>query len=62
MHAASISDDGVPRGAVAAWATRAHRQFGRLLGVPVALLIAAEISVLLAGVVARYVFHHPLVW
>jgi TRAP-type C4-dicarboxylate transport system permease small subunit len=30
--------------------------------VPVALLVAAEIAVLLAGVVARYVFHHPLIW
>ena len=62
MHAASISDESPPQGAVAAWATRAQRQFGRLLGVPVALLVAAEIAVLLAGVVARYVFHHPLIW
>jgi len=62
MHAASISDDSAPRGAVSAWATRAQGQLGRLLGVPVALLVAAEIAVLLAGVVARYVFHHPLVW
>ena len=62
MHAASMSDDSPPRGAVATWATRAQEGLGRLLGVPVALLVAAEIAVLLAGVVARYVFHHPLVW
>lgn len=62
MHAASISDDSPPQGVVAAGATRALRQLGRLLGFPVALLVAAEILVLLAGVVARYVFHHPLVW
>ena len=63
MHAASITDDdGSQRGVVAAWATRAQHLFGRLLGVPVALLVAAEIAVLLAGVVARYVFHHPLIW
>ncbi len=63
MHAASIpDDDGAQRGAVAAWANRAQHVFGRLLGVPVALLVAAEIAVLLAGVVARYVFHHPLIW
>jgi len=62
MHAASISDDSPPQGAVAAWAARSQRQLGRLLGVPVALLVAGEIAVLLAGVVARYVFHHPLVW
>ncbi|MBD9667017.1 tripartite ATP-independent transporter DctM subunit [Variovorax beijingensis] len=62
MHAASISDDNPQRGVVAAWATRAQQGLGRLLGVPVALLVAAEIAVLLAGVVARYVFHHPLIW
>ena len=63
MHAASITDDdGSQRGVVAAWATRAQHLFGRLLGLPVALLVAAEIAVLLAGVVARYVFHHPLIW
>ena len=63
MHAASIpDDDGAQRGTVAAWANRAQHVFGRLLGVPVALLVAAEIAVLLAGVVARYLFHHPLIW
>jgi tripartite ATP-independent transporter DctM subunit len=62
MHAASISDDNPQRGVVAAWAMRAQQGLGRLLGVPVALLVAAEIAVLLAGVVARYVFHHPLIW
>ena len=34
----------------------------RVLSVPVALLVAAEIGVLLAGVIARYVFHNPLIW
>ena len=63
MHAASFSnDDGLQRGAVAAWATRVQHLFGRLLGVPVALLVAAEIAVLFAGVLSRYVFHHPLIW
>jgi len=63
MHAASIPhDDGSQRGVVAIWASRAQHVFGRLLGVPVALLVAAEIAVLLAGVVARYVVHHPLIW
>ncbi|HWH39964.1 MAG TPA: TRAP transporter large permease subunit [Usitatibacter sp.] len=61
MRATSISDDDSQRG-VAGWATRAHRGLGRLLGVPVAVLVAAEITVLLAGVVARYVFHNPLIW
>jgi tripartite ATP-independent transporter DctM subunit len=30
--------------------------------VPAAILVLAEIGVLLAGVIARYVFHSPLVW
>ncbi|MDE1948811.1 MAG: TRAP transporter large permease subunit [Burkholderiales bacterium] len=62
MHAASTFDDNPPQGTVAAWAAGAQRQLGRLLGIPVALLVAAEIAVLLAGVVARYVFHRPLIW
>lgn len=62
MHAVPISEDNLQRGVVAAWAQRAHQGLGRLLGLPVALLVAAEIAVLLAGVVARYVFHYPLIW
>jgi len=61
VRATSIPDDDSQRG-VARWATRAHQGLGRLLGVPVAVLVAAEITVLLAGVVARYVFHNPLIW
>ena len=30
--------------------------------IPAALLVLAEIFVLLAGVVSRFVFHHPFVW
>ena len=51
-----------PPGAAALWARRLQTALARLLGVPVALLVAAEIGVLLAGVIARYVFHHPLIW
>src|SRR4029453_4241673 len=51
-----------PKSAAAAWALRTHSALGRALGVPGALLVAAEIAVLFAGVVARYVFHHPLIW
>ncbi len=35
---------------------------GWLVEVPAALLVLAEIGVLLAGVVSRYVFHEPLIW
>ncbi len=62
MHATPISKDGPQRGVVAAWAQRAHQALGHLLGLPVALLVATEIAVLLAGVVARYMFHYPLIW
>ena len=62
MHATPISEDGPQRGVVAAWAQRAHQALGHLLGLPVALLVATEIAVLLAGVVARYMFHYPLIW
>ncbi len=30
--------------------------------IPAALLVVAEIVVLLAGVISRYVFHEPLIW
>ncbi|MCX7362052.1 MAG: TRAP transporter small permease subunit, partial [Alphaproteobacteria bacterium] len=29
---------------------------------PTAMLVLVEILVLLAGVVSRFVFHHPFVW
>ncbi len=34
----------------------------RLVEIPAALLVVAEIGVLFAGIVARTVFRHPLVW
>ncbi len=33
-----------------------------LVEIPTAALVVAEICVLLAGVISRYVFHQPLVW
>ncbi len=35
---------------------------GRLIEIPAALLVVAEVVVLLGGVVSRYVFHAPIVW
>lgn len=52
----------LPRDALSAAAARVQRFLGHCLAVPVALLVAAEIAVLLAGVVARYIFHAPLIW
>ena len=62
MEAIYLPDDGAPRGAAADWARRMQAALARVLGVPVALLVAVEIGVLLTGVIARYVFHHPLIW
>ena len=47
---------------LAAWAHRAEHLLARWLSVPVALLVAAEMVILFAGVMARYVFHQPLIW
>ena len=35
---------------------------GRLVEIPAALLVVAEIVILFAGVVSRYGFHRPLIW
>jgi tripartite ATP-independent transporter DctM subunit len=52
----------LPRDAISTGAARMQRLLGHCLAVPVALLVAAEIAVLLAGVIGRYVFHTPLIW
>ncbi len=43
-------------------AALADRVLGLLVEIPAAILVAAEICVLFAGVVARYLLHKPLVW
>ena len=53
MEAVYLPGEGAPRGRVADWARRAETALGHLLAVPAALLVAAEIYVLLAGVIAR---------
>jgi tripartite ATP-independent transporter DctM subunit len=35
---------------------------GRLVEIPAALLVVAEIVILFAGVISRYVLHQPLIW
>jgi len=41
---------------------RIESVLGVLVEIPAALLVVAEIVILFAGVVARYVLHQPLVW
>jgi tripartite ATP-independent transporter DctM subunit len=44
------------------WIVRASNVLGHVTALPAALLVLAEIGVLFAGVIGRYVFHSPLVW
>jgi tripartite ATP-independent transporter DctM subunit len=53
-----VTQAGKPHG----WLARIDRGLGWLVEVPAVLLVVADIGVLLAGVVARFVFHSPLVW
>src|SRR3954453_22922588 len=51
----------VPTGA-RAWAARTESALGLAVEAAAAMLVAVETAVLLAGIVARYVFHRSLVW
>jgi TRAP-type C4-dicarboxylate transport system permease small subunit len=44
------------------WAAPVDAALRHLVEIPAALLVVAEIVVLLAGVIWRYVFHEPLIW
>ncbi|MET0368181.1 MAG: TRAP transporter small permease, partial [Methylobacterium sp.] len=44
------------------WLKSLDTAIGWLVEIPAALLVLAEIGVLLSGVVSRYVFHEPLIW
>jgi tripartite ATP-independent transporter DctM subunit len=44
------------------WTTSIDAVLRLLVEVPAALLVVAEIVVLLAGVISRYVFHQPIIW
>ena len=44
------------------WLTRIDTLLGLLVEVPAALLVLADIGVLLGGVFSRFVLHRPLVW
>lgn len=44
------------------WVAAADVFIGRLVEIPAAILVLAEVAILFAGIAARYVFHTPLVW
>jgi tripartite ATP-independent transporter DctM subunit len=60
------ADAGMAAGASQAgsrsWIVKANAVLGHVVAVPAALLVLAEIAVLSAGIVARYVFRSPIVW
>ena len=45
-----------------AWLEKLNKALGTLVEIPAALLVLAEVVVLLMGVTSRYVLHQPLVW
>ena len=45
-----------------AWLGRVDAALGLLVEMPAALLVLADITVLFAGVIARYALHTPLLW
>ncbi len=53
---------GRPRAGWPRWVARTNTALFTFTAIPAALLVVAEIVVLLAGIVGRYVFHSPLVW
>jgi tripartite ATP-independent transporter DctM subunit len=64
-HPQAVSSGAPSSGGTAAgrsWAAAANAALGWLVEIPAAVLVVAEIVVLFAGIVARYVFHAPLVW
>jgi tripartite ATP-independent transporter DctM subunit len=62
-HPGTAPSDAVRRGSKASnWARWPDAALGRLVEVVAAVLVLAEILVLLTGVISRFAFHVPLVW
>lgn len=55
--ALSIDEHALP-----AWQGRCDSALGWLIEIPSAIAVLAEVVILLIGIVARFVFNHPLVW
>jgi len=54
--------DEIARREPIAWLEGLNKVVALLVEIPAALLVVAEVVVLLMGVTSRYVFHEPLVW
>ncbi|PGH55722.1 ABC transporter permease [Azospirillum palustre] len=53
---------GQPSGSQARWLGQLDRGIGLLVELPAALLVLAEVGVLLVGVIWRYLLHSPIIW
>ncbi|CAO3359756.1 TRAP transporter large permease [Azospirillum melinis] len=53
---------GQPSGTQARWLGQLDRGIGFLVELPAALLVIAEVGVLLVGVIWRYLLHSPIIW
>ncbi|QND54952.1 TRAP transporter large permease subunit (plasmid) [Phyllobacterium sp. 628] len=42
--------------------SKLDRMLGHIIEFPVAILVVAEVVILFAGIIARYVVHQPLIW
>ncbi|MEY9590641.1 tripartite ATP-independent transporter DctM subunit [Bradyrhizobium yuanmingense] len=51
-----------PQAGRRSWVITANTVLGHVVAIPAALLVLAEIAVLSAGIVSRYVFRSPIVW
>lgn len=61
-HADAGMAAGASQAGLRSWIVKANAVLGHVVAVPAALLVLAEIAVLSAGIVARYVFRSPIVW
>lgn len=61
-HAPALETAALPAGAAARLAFGFDRILGGVLEAAAAALVLAEIAILGTGIVARYVFHAPIVW
>ncbi|MGY0713096.1 TRAP transporter large permease [Azospirillum argentinense] len=59
---AAVHGAGRPSGAGTGWLDRLDRGIGLLVETPAALLVLAEVGVLLVGVIWRYLLHSPIIW
>ncbi|MGG7519435.1 TRAP transporter large permease subunit [Allorhizobium undicola] len=62
QHYHQTEMQGIAPVGVAAFAARAERVIGLIVEVPAALLLFAEVVVLMMGVIWRYALHQPLIW